>query len=355
MKKTPNWLIIFIILSLIISSKFIFFSKKEEKQQAGKDKKNNPIAVNYYVVKADTLHHIVFATGRMGALNQVDIIPEVNGKITAIYFKEGETVDKGALLIKLNDADLQAQLLKTKTQLNLSEQKLERLKKLLNINGVSQEEYDMQENERKTLLADEAFILAQISKTTLVAPFAGVVGLKDVSEGSFVNTVKPIVSLVQLKPLYLEFSIPEKYSHLLSKGMEIRFYNENIKTGDFFKASVYAIEPKVDEFTKTIKARALYSGSETFYPGSYMKVEVNLGKTNNALMLPSECLIATLKGQKVFLYKKGIASEALIEIGIRTEKMIQVSSGLQAGDTVISSGLLSIRKDAQVTLIKVAK
>src|SRR3954471_15210333 len=118
--KLPKWIIIVIVVALLIGSKFLFFNKKENKPAAGdKNKAKLPIAVNYYVVKPSTFSNNVYATGKVGALNQIDIIPEVSGKVTAVYFKEGETVNKGSLLVKLNDADLQAQLLKSKTLIGL--------------------------------------------------------------------------------------------------------------------------------------------------------------------------------------------------------------------------------------------
>jgi len=352
MKKIPNWIIISVVIALIVASKFIFFAKKEDKSAANKGKNKEPIDVNYFVVKPVALANDVFATGKIGALNQIDILPEVNGKVIAIYFKEGETVTKGSALIKLNDADLQAQLLKSKTLITLSEQKLERLKKLIAINGVSQEEFDMQQNELNSLKADQAYIIAQLAKTTIIAPFTGIVGLKNISEGSFVNTSSPIASLVQVKPLYVEFSVPEKYSSLFKKGIKVNFTSENGNQKELYPATIYAIEPRVDEVTKTLKARALYSGSQTFYPGSFVKVFANLGETENALMIPTECVIPTLKGQKVFVSKNGIATEMIVTIGVRTDTQIQIIDGIHAGDTIVTTGLLSVKKDAQLKLLK---
>jgi membrane fusion protein, multidrug efflux system len=350
MKKIPNWIIITFVIALVIASKFIFFAPKENVVQAAKGKPKGPIAVNYYVVKPTDFDNDVFATGKIGALNQIDILPEVGGKVTAIYFKEGETVSKGTLLVKLNDADLQAQLLKSKTQISLSEQKLERLKKLMTINGISKEELDIQENELNSLKADQAYIVAQLAKTNIVAPFTGMVGLKNISEGSFVNMTTPIVSLVQVKPLYVEFSVPEKYSGLFNKGIDVKFSNDHSKEQQ--KATIYAIEPRVDEMTKTIKARASYNGNANFYPGSFVKVFVNMGATQNALMIPTQCVIPTLKGQKVFIAKNGIAVEIPVTIGVRTDDKIQIIEGISAGDTVITTGLLSVKKDAELKLLK---
>jgi membrane fusion protein (multidrug efflux system) len=356
MKKIPSWVYVILIVALLIASKFIFFSKKTENVQGtAKGKNVMPLAVNYYVVAPSKFTNDVFATGRIGAMNQVDILPEVNGKIIAIYFKEGETVTKGSLLVKLNDADLQAQLLKTHTQLKLSEQKLQRLEKLLAVKGISQEEFDMQENEIATLKADEAFFTAQIAKTNIMAPFSGVIGLKNISEGSFVNATTPIVSLVQMKPVYVEFSVPEKYADIFKRGTQVNFSVDNQQTSTSYSASIYAIEPKVDENTKTIKARAAYNGERIFYPGSFVKVFVNLGETANALMVPTQAVIPTLKGQKVFVAHGDSAVEVPVKIGVRTDQMIQVTEGLNAGDSVITTGLLSIKKGSKLKLTKASK
>lgn len=352
MKKIPNWIIVIVVIALLIGSKFLFFADKEEGNMMMKNKGKFPSAVNYFVVQKTSIDNNIFATGKIGSMNQIEVIPEISGKVISIFFKEGETVLKGNNLIKINDADFQAQLLKSKSQISLSEQKLERLKKLLAINGVSQEEYDMQQNELNTLKADQAYILAQIAKTNVVAPFTGVIGLKNISEGSFVNTSTSIASLVQIKPTFVEFSVPEKYTELFKKGIEINFSNENISNEKQHKATIYAIEPKVDETTKTIKARAIYNGDDVFYPGTFVKVFVNMQKTENTLMIPTECIIPTLKGQKIFISKNNTAVESQVTIGMRTDSKIQILSGVNEGDTVITSGLLSIKKESSLKLLK---
>ncbi len=146
--------------------------------------------------------------------------------------------------------------------------------------------------------------------------------------------------------------IPEKYSSLFSKGITVKFSSDNSNSKELHQASIYAIEPQVDEITKTIKARAMYNGTQHFYPGSFVKVFANLGETKNALMVPTQCVVPTLKGQKVFISRNGIATEAMVTIGVRTDDKIQIVDGLNAGDTVITTGLLAIKKDAQLKLLK---
>jgi membrane fusion protein (multidrug efflux system) len=353
MKKIPNWIIIVLVLGVLIAVKLLFFNKKEEQAgPAGKGKNAAPVAANYYVTKKAPLVDQVYTTGKIGAFNEIDIIPEVAGKVTAIYFKEGESVSAGADIIHINDADLQAQLQKNKIQIKLSEEKLDRLKKLIEINGVSQEELDVQENELNSFKADQALILAQLAKTSIKAPFSGVIGLKNISLGSYVNPSQIVATLVQLRPLYLEFSLPEKYSFLLKKGDKVSFSYQEGKALDAF---VYAFEPRVDESTRTIRVRARYDGTENFYPGSFVKVFVDLGEESNSILIPTQSVIPILKGQKVFVVKNGVAQEAKIITGIRTGDKIQVTEGLQEGDTVLTTGILAVKKDAKIKLLKEEK
>ena len=299
--------------------------------------------VSYHIADDTTFSNMISAAGQVGAFNKVDLVPEAAGRVVSINFREGETVKQGSVLVKLNDADLQAQLVKTRTQLRLSEQKLSRLKRLLEVEGVSREEFEMQENEVAALKADESYLLAQIGKTSIVAPFTGVVGLRNISEGAFVNSSTPVVSLVQMKPVYIEFSVPEKYHALFREGLTISFVAGNESTPATYTAAIYAIEPRVDEATKTIRARARYEGDKTFYPGSFVNVQVKLGSVDNAIMIPTQCVIPTIDGQKVYVVENATSKEVMIGIGVRTDKHIQVTQGLKVGDTVVASGLLGIK------------
>ncbi len=353
MKKIPNWIIIIVIIALLIGIKFMFFAKKEgTKPQAGKGKSSAPVAVNFFVAKEIPVSDKVYTTGKIGALNEIEIRSEISGKVTAIYFKEGEAVSVGSPIIKINDADLQAQAQKINIQLKLAEQKADRLKKLLVINGISQEEYDIQENEVSALKADLAYTSAQLAKTNIRAPFSGTIGLKNISEGAYVSPAQVIASLVQTKPLFIEFSLPEKYSRIMKKGNKVTFsYLDNTE----FEAEVYAFEPKIDETTKTIRARAMYKGTENFYPGSFVKVFVNLGGASNSIMIPTQSVIPILKGQKVLVARNGTAEEVKVITGIRLDDLIQITEGLKAGDTVLTTGLLSVKKETKLKLIKEGK
>ncbi|MEI6020721.1 MAG: efflux RND transporter periplasmic adaptor subunit [Bacteroidota bacterium] len=351
MKKIPNWALITVVISLLIATKFIFLPKKEDKG-ANKSKNAIPVTANYFVLKSKPLANNLSLMGKVGSFNQVDILPEVNGKIIGLYFKEGEYVKAGTLLVKLNDADIQAQLVKVRSQIKLSELKFSRLKQLLQAKGVSQEEVDIQENELQVLKADESFNLAQLAKTNVVAPFNGMLGLKRVSNGTFVNANTPIVSLVEMNPLFIEFSLPQKYSALLQVGQKVDFKLDEDMGENDLNANIYAIEPVVDEATKSIHVRAIFNPIQNIHPGIFVMVNLKLKESANALMVPSQCIVPTLKGQKLYVYKNGAAIETPVKIGIRDDQMIQVLEGIQEGDTVLSTGLLGIKKDSKIKLIK---
>lgn len=350
MKKIPGWIWVIVIFVALIASKYIFFAKKEEKA-AQKGKPNMPVTANYFVVKPFDFKNKVYSSGKIGALNEIELKPEVSGKLTAIYFKEGEHVNKGTVLVKINDADIQAQLMKNKVQLKLAEEKTARLNKLLLVNGVSQEEFDIQTNEVNSLKADQALLQAQLAKTTIIAPFDGIIGLKNVSEGAFITTGTTIASLVQLKPVYVEFSVPERYSSIIKNNMVVKFESDQKTSNNVHEATIYAIEPKVDDMTKTVRSRAMYNGNETLYPGSFVKVFVELNTIEQTLMVPTNGIIPVLKGQKVIVCKNGLAEERKVITGIRTEDKIQVLEGLMEGDTVLTTGLLAAKPGTKLILL----
>lgn len=350
MKKNRTWLIIVLIVLVLTVIKFLFLPKDGPKNVvANKNNSQSKVFVKYFVAQLSTIKSTIQSTGKIGAFNMVEIIPEVSGKITALYIKEGETVSKGTLLAKLNDSDLQAQLSKNKANQKLAEQKLLRLKKLIDIKGVSQEELEILENELLSLKADELYYLAQINKTNIVAPFTGVIGLKNVSEGAYVNATNPIVSMVQLSPIFVEFTVSDKYANSIQTGNTIHFSAET--SNETYDAKIFAIEPKIDDLTKTIKIRALYSGGRKFYPGSFVNVEVELSTDESGIMVPTQCVIPILKGQKLYLVKNSTAVEQVVKIGTRSDQKIQIVNGLQMGDTIVATGLLSVKNGSSLKLI----
>jgi membrane fusion protein (multidrug efflux system) len=295
------------------------------------------------------MNELIYSTGSLLPDEEVDLAFETSGKIVGIFFEEGARVKKGDLLAKINDKPLQAQLLKLKAQRKLLEEREFRQKQLLERDAISRESYDQVSTELQSLLADIQLLEARIAETELRAPFNGIVGLRMISEGAFANTQTKIVRLVKISPLKIEFSVPERYAGEVTAGYPISFFIDGIQ--DTFRASVYAIEPKINVETRTIVARALYPNkNEELKPGRFAKVEALLSEIDNAVSIPTEAIIPEMSGEKVFIYKSGKAKQVKVTTGLRTESRIQIKEGLQFGDTLLTTAILQLRENLPVQL-----
>lgn len=300
-----------------------------------------------FVVKSEKLDNKIFATGSVTASEMVDLKPEVAGKIVKLNISEGKSVSKGQLLIKLNDEDLQAQVKKLNAQLRLTEQSAQRLKKLLDIKGVSQDEYDVVENQMNNIRADLEVTQAQIAKTELKAPFSGVIGLRNVSLGSYINASSQVANIQILNPIKVDFTVPEKYSSQVKVGETITFTTEG--SPERYTGKVYAMDNQIDPITRSLKIRATAQNpSGKLKPGAFVKVDFSLKEIGNALMIPTEAIVPVLKGQQVFVARDGKAKVVPVEVGVRTDARIQILNGIQVGDTIITSGLMGMKPDTKV-------
>ena len=356
MKILLRSLLIFAIVAALffIKNKYFPLATQTPVQSATNAAPKTPpsMSVNGYIAKTEKLDNKIFATGSIIASETVDIKPELAGKIIQLSFTEGKFVKKGQPLIKLNDADYQATLRKLGAQLKIAQQSQARLAKLLEIKGVSQDEYDAVENQVNNIKADMEFQKVQIDKTEILAPFNGVIGLKSVSVGSFIGATSQVASIQALNPIKIDFTIPEKYAYQVKMGEVLKFNVDGID-GDF-TAKVYAAENQIDPITRSLKIRATADNSKNLLkPGAFVRINFKLSEINNALMIPTESIVAILKGQQVYTVKNGKAIATPIDIGIRTDTKVQVVSGLTAGDTVLTSGLMGIKAGANVRVDKI--
>ncbi len=347
-KKIIVGLTIAVILAIVFLPKFLSSSGAGSNLMTG-GRPDMVVPVKAHIVVLETLSNSVFTTGTVLANEEVELRSEVSGKIVRILFKEGSFVSKGDLLIKINDADLQAQLRRAESKVKLSQEKEARQRQLRDGNLISQEEYDNTVGELNVNLADYDLIKAQIDKTEIRAPFSGIVGLRSVSEGSYVTTSTVMARLQNFNSIKVDFSIPERYSASVKTGDELEFKISG--SSNQFKAKVYAIEPKIDPGTRTLQIRAICSSAyKELIPGAFANVELSLKQTSDAILIPTVSIVPELKGQKVYLYKNGIVVPQNVELGTREETRVQIISGLSLGDTVITSGILQIRPNSKVKI-----
>jgi membrane fusion protein (multidrug efflux system) len=223
----------------------------------------------------------------------------------------------------------------------LAEQEAERKRQLFERKLASQEEHDVAVNELNIVKADIQIIQAQIAKTEIRAPFDGVIGLRYVSEGSYISPTTRITTLQDYNSVKVDFTVPEKYARQIRRGDRISFTVEG--AAQKFAGAVYAVEVKIDPATRTLHIRALSPNPYgVLIPGAFANVEVGL-KEKETLTIPSYALIPELKGQRIFVYKNGKAESQSVEIGSRTDEFVEVTHGVQAGDTLITSGILQLR------------
>ena len=345
------WSVLIIVPIVVI--KFIFFSPDVAKSPSPSQQKLQPVIVTAYVVKSEKITNTIFATGTILANEEVQLVPEISGKIISINFKEGTTVSKGDLLVKINDADLQAQLNKLLIQEKLAADSEVRDKAMLAVNGISQMQYDASLTQLNSIKADINILQSQIAKTEIRAPFNGTIGLKQVSEGSYVTQNSMIAIIDQLDRIKIDFFIPEKYSSLVRVSDTISFSIEG--KDERYTASVIAVEPKIDVTTRTLQVRASAPNkSGKFFPGAFAKINFPLNAYENVVMIPTEAIIPILKGEKVFVSKNGKAQEVIVKTGLRTDKTVEILDGIQKGDTVITTGIMQLKPGSllKITAVK---
>lgn len=301
-----------------------------------------PMQVLVKVLRPEPLSNTFQATGSLMANEAVEVRSEVAGRVESIHFKEGGNVARGQELLRINDDDLQAQLRKAELAVQLAQDDEARKKQLLAVQGVSQQTYDDARIALESAQADRDNLRAMIAKTVIRAPFNGKIGLREVSEGGYVSPNTLIAGLQQVSPIKVDFTVPERIGRDLAPGTKVTFTLEGDTTRH--RGEVYAVDPAIDPVSRTIGVRALNANANgALRPGAFVRVQVALAHVNNALMIPTEALIPDIQGQKVLLIKGGKAVSARVQTGIRTNTDVQLVSGVEPGDTVITTGLLQLR------------
>ncbi|SMO35921.1 efflux RND transporter periplasmic adaptor subunit [Solitalea koreensis] len=316
-------------------------------RNSGDGKKNGPMTVNGIIIKPEVFTDHLNITGSIEANEEIQVRGEISGLITGIYFKEGSNVSKGSLLIKVNDNELQAQLAKAITQQKLAEEKEYRQRILLQKDAVSKQDYDAILAELNSLKSETQLFRAQLQKTEIRAPFNGTIGLRSISMGDYITPQTVIANLVNTNPAKITFAVPEKYVQVLRKNSSLSFTVEG--SNKVHTANVFAIEPKIDESTRTVMLKAKASNADgSLLAGSFARIELPLKETTNAIFVPSQAIVPVLKGKKVFINKNGTAQEVMVETGARTDATVQVLKGLNTGDTVLTTGIMSLKADAPI-------
>ncbi|RYD58158.1 MAG: efflux RND transporter periplasmic adaptor subunit [Sphingobacteriales bacterium] len=330
-------------------------SKTTEKTQVkgGPGGRPNKLSAEAYVVVPQVFENEYVASGSLLPNEELNIQPEVSGRITNISFKEGTNVRKGQTLVQLYSADIAAQVQKLRAQRQLQVKTQQRQKQLLDIGGISRQEYETTQTQIKSIDADIAFAQAQLRATRIVAPFDGRIGVRNVSVGAIVSPTTVITSLQQVHQLKMDFTVPDQYRKYMQNGKQVYF---TVTEGnDTLSGKISAVDAGADVNTRTIRVRAIVPNSNgNLTAGSFARVIIPFESDRNAILIPSQAVIPTSKDKQVVIVRGGKATMVTVTLGTRTSDKIEVTQGLQAGDTVIITGLMQVKPGMEVKVTKVS-
>ncbi|RYZ47957.1 MAG: efflux RND transporter periplasmic adaptor subunit [Sphingobacteriales bacterium] len=329
-----------------------FISCKNNKESANNAKGGKPkgLRAEGYVIIQQSFQKDFNASGSLRPNEELEIHPEISGRITSINFKEGGNVGKGQTLIQLSDADIRAQIQKLRSQRALQQKLLERQEDLVRIGGISRQEYETTQTGIASINADLAFQEAQLRKTRIVAPFSGRIGLREVSLGAIVSPTSVVATLQQVHPLKMDFTVPDQYRNSLSQGKVIFF---EIEGQEPLSGKITAIEPGADPSTRSVRVRASVPNTgNKLAPGTFAHVTIPFESSANTMLVPSQAVIPTTRDKKVAIVRKGKAELVVVELGTRTNDKVEVISGLVPGDTVITTGIMQVKPGMDVTITK---
>jgi membrane fusion protein (multidrug efflux system) len=302
-------------------------------------------------VKVSDVQSDVSAVGTLLAADSVVIRPEIAGRVVGLHFQEGQLVSKGAKLVTLDPAEYRAQVAGTAADARVESQRYDRAKELLEKNFISKEALDVAKGNMERALAKQQQDEVLLSKTTIVAPFGGIVGLRQVSPGAYLRAGDDIVRLENVSSVKLDFRVPEAYLSKLKPNQEVSIKTDAFPN-DTFKGRIFALEPGVDEKTRTVLARALIPNAQNkLRAGMFARVNVLLETRANSILVPEQAIWP--QGRDAFVYRvvDGKALLTKIELGVRHPGEVEVLKGLSRTDMVVTDGQMKLKDGAPVIVM----
>jgi len=293
----------------------------------------------------------VTAVGSLLAEESVIIRPEIDGRIIGLHFQEGHAVTAGTRLVTIDSTEYEAQAAAVRADLKTEEQRLVRTKELHQQNFISKDALDVQLGAVDRLKAHLAEAESRVAKTVIRAPFSGTVGLRMISPGAYVKAGTDIVRLESIGTIKADFRIPELYMSKLGSNQEIAI-RLDAYPGEEFRGRIYAVEPVVDEQTRTILMRArIPNKGNKLKPGMFVRVAVTLANRPNAIIVPEQAIWPQGQDNFVFRVVDGKAALTKIQIGNRQPGRVEIIQGLNATDTVVTEGQIKLRDGAPVMVM----
>jgi membrane fusion protein (multidrug efflux system) len=311
-----------------------------------------PPAVEIGVAKYTDWQSNINAIGTLSASQGVVIKPDISGQVIAVYFRSGDHVKAGTPLIQIDPAILQSQLDAMKAKLLLSKANYQRTAILFKKHVFAQADLDNALSTYRASKANVANAQAQLNETLISAPFDGRLGLRDVDKGAYVNTGDTITTLNDINPLRVDFKIPEVYIGRLSIGEKVLIHS-NVYPQQVFQGEIYALDSQIDANTRSINVRAsIPNQDEKLLPGAFVDVKIETGAPQKWISIPETAILYDDKGEYVYRLIKKLPVKTPVILGPRKNGMVAVTSGLQAGDEVITTGAFKVIPGEPVMAVK---
>jgi len=296
----------------------------------------------------DTVVDAIAATGQIEAIQSIELRPEVSGRITDILVREGQEVGAGTPLFKVDDAELKAQVAQADAERQLARQALERTKQLIAQNASSTSDLEQAEAKSRGADANHDLLKTRLDRTVVRAPFAGVIGRRLVSIGTYVSSQTPLITLQSVNPQHASFDVPERYADRLRRGQLVSFQVAALP-GKNFSGEVVFVDPVVSLPGRTILIKARVPNNEhQLQAGMFIEARLATAIRPNAVVVPEDALLPMQGATFVWVVKDGKANQRQVTVGVRTTGWAEVQSGVEAGDQVVVGGLERLFPNAPV-------
>jgi membrane fusion protein (multidrug efflux system) len=321
--------------------------KKDQKQSPQGPPPKKPANSQAWIATRQAVGEKLILPGSITAWEYTDVHPEIPGLISQVLFSDGQKVTKGQLLARLNDADPLSRLNKLKVQREIALQTEKRQKELLSSRAIGQAEYDQALLQLRSIEADMDILKTEIEKHQIRAPFAGTMGIRQVSPGSYVTPASVLVSLSDLTRTKLRFSVPERYIPLVRNGQIVSFRVSSSE--ELFEARIVSRESSLDPTSRSLTFLGeVLDKSDKLLQGLYAEVILQIDKSNSGFLVPSQAIIPQARDKKILVLKEGLAEFRSVRLGTRDSARVEILSGVEEGDTILTTGLMGIKPGTPV-------
>jgi membrane fusion protein (multidrug efflux system) len=299
-------------------------------------------------VATAALQDDVSAVGTLRSNESVVVRPEISGRIEQLGFREGAPVTKGQVIVRLDDAVPAAEVAQARANLALAESSYNRTQQLQKENYVSATASDQALNGLRVAQANVQLAEAKLAKTRIVAPFAGIIGIRRVSIGDYIKEGQDLVTLEDVSSLKVDFRLPEQLLATLRPGQSVEIASDALP-GRRYAGSVEAIDPLIDQNGRAVVLRArLKNADGQLRPGMFVRTRIILEERANALTIPEEAIVPVGADQYVFRVVDGKAQRVKVATGLRRDGRVEIVGGLGREDVVVTAGQLKVRDGSMV-------